>query len=275
MNTLRFDEIAKGFANRRLSRRRALAAAGAGLAAAGLSTAGAQDATPVATPGTAPADKVTYLFVQSYQSGSIAPKAGADGRYTVTLEQGLGQTIFFGDRPSRDVGATPTSQFLEGLGFSDDNPPNAALILETGSGETDIAVVELFNPAYDESTHTASYEIVGLESWEDDLDLGLQEDPTDLAGLGASFGAAHLFIDDCADTTVQCIDHGANDGLAGVYEGVPACWNYAVCMPCEPYGHVQPDRCSTQNYWTDKCNKDHSVCRGQCGASFAYPFANC
>ncbi len=47
------------------------------------------------------------LFVQSFQSGSIAPVDGAEGRYTVTLEQGLGQTIYFSDRPERIVGTEP------------------------------------------------------------------------------------------------------------------------------------------------------------------------
>jgi hypothetical protein len=247
--------------------------------AAGLGRANAQDATPVAIPAGTPevgaAEKIMYLFVQSFQSGSIAPIEGTDGRYTVTLEQGLGQTIYFADRPSRDVGVTPTPQFLAGIGFSEENPPNAALLVETAPGETDISVVELYNPSYDEATHTATYEVAVLESWEDDLEVGLNDAPADLATLAPQFGVAHLFIDDCSDITVQCIDHAANDGIAGVYDGVAACWNYSVCMPCEPYGHTQPDRCSTQNYWTDKCNDDHSVCDGGCGASFSYPFANC
>jgi hypothetical protein len=275
MHQTRFDRISKLFAERKLSRRKALATGATALVSTGASQVAAQDATPMAMPETEAAEKVMYLFVQSFQSGSIVPTEGTDGRYTVTLEQGLGQTIYFADRPSRDVGVTPTPQFLEGLGFSEENPPNAALIVETGVGETDIAVVELFNPIYDEATHTASYDVTVLESWEDDLELGLTDAPADLATFAPQFGAAHLFIDDCSGITVQCIDHAANDGIAGVYDGVGACWNYSVCMPCEPYGHTQPDRCSTQNYWTDKCNADHPVCDGNCGASFSYPFANC
>src|SRR4051794_39644520 len=97
-----FDTIAKLFAARRVSRRTALARCGAGLAAGALAAAGlaattrdraaAQDAPP---PAGAAGEKAQYLFVQSFQSGSIAPKAGEEGTYTLTLEHGLGQTIYF------------------------------------------------------------------------------------------------------------------------------------------------------------------------------------
>ena len=86
MKTHRFDEISRMFARRKLSRRQVLAASGAaGLAATGAGQVAAQDA----TPETAAPEKVAYLFVQSFQSGSIAPAEDAEGRYTVTLEQGL------------------------------------------------------------------------------------------------------------------------------------------------------------------------------------------
>jgi hypothetical protein len=70
------------------------------------------------------------LLVQSFQSGSLAAKAGEQGRCTVTLKRGLGQTIYFSDRPGRIVGTIPTDRFLSVLGFSPDNPPNAALLVE-------------------------------------------------------------------------------------------------------------------------------------------------
>ncbi len=69
------------------ARRRRLAAVG--LAAHTGTPAAAQEATPAAG---AAGEKVQYLFVQSFQSGSLAPKAGEDGTFTLTLEQGLGQT---------------------------------------------------------------------------------------------------------------------------------------------------------------------------------------
>ena len=92
----------------------------------------------------------------------------------------------------------------KGLGFSASNPPNAALVVETNGGETDIAVVELYNPVYHPSGPGVTYDVKVLENWEDSTDLGFAEAPADLAALAPSFGAAHLFIDDCADYNVSC-----------------------------------------------------------------------
>ena len=99
------------------------------------------------------------MFVQTFKRGSVARRDGHDARYTVTLQDGVGATIFFSDRPDRIVGTTPTDQFLDGLGFLEDNPPNAAMVVETAPGETDIAVVELFNPVYDPETFGVTYDV--------------------------------------------------------------------------------------------------------------------
>ncbi len=274
MDASRFDRITQLFAQRRLSRRAAVTATAAGVAATVVGTqhAGlAQDATPQASPVVDPAaEKTTYLFVQSFQSGTLTPNDN-DDRHTLTLEQGLGQTIYFGDRPSRDVGVTPTEQFLEGLGFTDDNPPNAALIVETGDGETDLAVLELFAPTYDAATHTATYQVSGLEAWEDTLDLGLQDAPADLSAFTPDFAGAHLLIDDCVNATVDCYTAGGEGGnWVGSFDNQSFCYNYGICMPCEPYGSVQPDKCSTINHWGERCVDQFDDCYGQgCYADFS------
>src|SRR5262245_1489539 len=54
------------------------------------------------------------------------------------------------DRPDRIVGTVETARFLEALGFTPANPPNAALVVRTPAGERDVLVVELFNPVYTE-----------------------------------------------------------------------------------------------------------------------------
>src|SRR5262249_6143495 len=151
-----------------------------------------------------PAKKRPYLFVQSFQRGHITPKVVTPDLYTLTLEQGLGQTVYFSDRPARDVGAAPTGQFLETLGFPPDDPPNAALGVETAPGRTAVAVLELFAPAYEGASRTATYEVKVLADWERELEVDFTEAPTDLARLAPTFGAAHLFIDDCADAPVVC-----------------------------------------------------------------------
>ena len=161
MDPNRFESITKLFASRRLSRRRVVAEAATGLAAGTATVAGlhmttaAQEATPLPHADHGPA----MLFVQSFESGSIVPKAGEAGRYTMTLDRGLGETIYFSDRPDRIVGSTSTAAFLNGLGFLDDNPPNAAILTHNPDGASTLAVVELFNPIYDEETATLAYDV--------------------------------------------------------------------------------------------------------------------
>lgn len=140
MDSKRFDTLTKSFAARRLSRRSALRQGGVGIAAATLGVTGlravtAQNATPsAATPGASPAAMGTvgengaFLFVQTARSGTWAPKAGENGVYTLTLTDTPDQTVYFSDRPARVVGVAPLQQFLDGLGFSPQNQPNAALV---------------------------------------------------------------------------------------------------------------------------------------------------
>jgi hypothetical protein len=241
MDAIHFDRIARLFADRRLSRRAALTQGGAGLAASALAAAGfahtarAQDATPeVGTTGEA-GEKTMFLFVQSFQSGNVAPKTGEDGKYTLTLEQGLGQTIYFSDRPERIVGTAPTPEFLAGLGFAEENPPNAALVVEPAPGETGIAVIELTNSAYDEATHTATYDVKVLQAWEESLEMGFFQVPADLTEFGESFGAAHLFIDDCSDWRHCWQGELTIPKLLGDLPGSPhgTCWSWDnwLCTP--------------------------------------------
>jgi hypothetical protein len=270
-----FDRIARLFADRRLSRRRAVAQGGAALAGAGIAaidgypargrTAAAQEATPAAIEG---GEKTEFLYVQSFRHGSIAPKAGADGTYTLTLEQGLGQTIYFSDRPERTVGAGPTAEFIEGLGFQPDNPPNAALVLSRDAETTDIAVVELFNPAYDPANSTATYDVKNLKAYEEAMGISFAELPTDLAALPAAFGTAHLFIDDCADGTVTCTSNNTDypcpgaDAVCGSFGPMGYCydWSSPGCWPCEPYDHLNPTAPKVYSYWIDKCNRTFASC---------------
>ena len=187
----------------------------------------------------------------------------------MTLSHGLGQTLYFADRPSRDVGATATEQFLQSLGFPDDNPPNAALVVDDGNGGTDIAVVELRNPLIDPTGPAVIYDVTVLENWDDTTELGLQEGPADLSDLPENLGPTHLFIDDCPDDTIHCNTPGYAPTEVGSYDSQPFCYNYLLCIPCEPYGHTQPDRCATINYWTDKCTADFSQqCPDSCDAQW-------
>lgn len=280
MESTTFDRVSKLFAERKLSRRQAVRQGGAGLAAgavaaAGLAPAAAQDATPPADATAAPSvgEKVAYLFLQSFRAGSIAPKEGEEGKFTLTLESGLGQTIYFSDRPLRDVGATPTPDFLDNLGFPDDNPPNAALLVEE-DGEVDLAVLELFNPRYDLPTRTATYDVVPLAAYERPTDASFSETSTDLSSMPATFEAAHLFIDDCADASIACYENYASQPFVGWMRGAAKqgfCWNYLECVPCEPYFHTNPYKGAAWDWWAAACNDTYGQCGGNCRAGTATP----
>lgn len=272
----RFDTITRLFAERRLSRRKALTETGAGLAAAGLAATGlaatgiatttsAQGATPAATTGTEPAGGdhgPATLFVQTFQSGTIAPKDGASDRFTLTLEQGHGQTIYFSDRPDRMVGAIPSEQFLESIGFPDDNPPNAALIFETAPGETDVAVVELFAPTFNQDSQGVTYDVAVLGNWQAELDLDFTEAPTDLAAIASSFGPAQLFIDDCPDATMRCRKRGSGEVIGEIpnedHDGY--CYSYfnVACLPCSPAWDYQGNE--NASYWGSQCTARFEGC---------------
>ena len=272
MNGPRFDELAKVFANRRLSRRQAVTSATAAIATGALGAAGttaAQEATPASGGDD---HKPEFLFVQAFQSGSIAPSETTEGRYTAILEHGLGQTIYFSDRPDRIVGTTPTGQFLDGLGFPRDNPPNAAIITDNGDGESTLAVVELFAPAYDADTATVSYELAVLEQWEDTVGMGFTETPVDLGAIGASFGTAHLFIDGCPDMNMICFNLDGDRQTVGVilsteYGGLCLSADGLACVPCHPTLDTFED---AQVYWDGQCTARYEAECGSGGCGHTY-----
>jgi len=278
MNPSLFDQISRRLSESRVSRRTALGASLAAGAAAmtGTGIASAQDATPAASPETVAVPDApptsTQLFVQSFQSGSIAPSTSEFGTHTVTLEQGMGQTIVFNDRPSREVGTSPTPAFLDGLGFDADNPPNAAIVIDVGDGTTDIAVVELFNPTYDDTTHTAPYDIAVLANWQNDLELGFQDEPADLSNVAPHFGATHLFIDGCRPGSYPCVwwNEGHPD-TKGYLQNVPVTWWWDG-HGCVPDGTADTHTLDeVRAYWAQKCNEALPACEGRCVLYFDYP----
>ncbi|HXV28520.1 MAG TPA: hypothetical protein VD913_06090 [bacterium] len=127
----------------------------------------------IQTASAQPAAKdAQYLFVQSANAGSF------DGQQ-LTLE-GVGQTIFFSDRPYRINGHVRTKTFAEtwtkGADSFAANPPNATLSIFDEKGVQN-AVIELLNPVAEGKTIT--YDVKVLEG-----------------KIPATFGEASLFIDD-------------------------------------------------------------------------------
>jgi hypothetical protein len=92
-------------------------------------------------------------------------------------------------------------------------------------------VLELFDPRYDTATRTATYEVKVLQHHER-LGMSFQEQATDLAQLHPTFGAAHLFIDDCPDGVPYC--HVPDGSIVGNLGSQGYCWNWDVwrCQPC-------------------------------------------
>jgi hypothetical protein len=221
----------------------------------------AEEAAPAAAEV---ARKVMYLFVQTFRSGTVAAKADAPGTYTVTLAEGTGQTVYFSDRPDRVVGLTPTAQFLAGMPFGADNPPNAALVVEPRPGETEIAVVELFEPRYDEATHTATYDAKVLAAYEGGADPGFTEQPGDLAAVAPRFGAAHLLIDDCPDANVSCWKN------AGYWEGDDYIGDLGRRGTCYQWQGMQCIPCNGQAAAQAECNARFPACDGQCVLHMAF-----
>jgi hypothetical protein len=255
MDQSRFDRISKSFAQRRA--RHVLA----------------QEAT--AAPDQ-PAHVPELLFVQTFRAGAIAPKAGADGHYTLALEGGSSQTIYFSERPDRIVGTTPTATIANRIGFPDDDPPNAALVFEAAPGDVDVAVVELFSPVYDEKSGGITYEVAPLANWHAELGVGLQETPTDLANVASNFGTAHLFIDgiwDCPDSDISCtlgdgsvVGKFANedhDGFCSTWGRGAASSQVKYCLPCNPWIY-QGDIREAYRFWATQCNRRFEGCNGEC-----------
>ncbi len=267
MSLSQFDRVSALLTERKLSRRKALAATG-GLAALGLTRTAAQDATPEASPiALESADGVEFMFVQTLGAGSI--DAATDGVESLLLvaDHLAGQTIFFSDRPDRIVGMVPTADFLtggadaEGLGFTPADPPNAALVLPSGK----ILIVELVTPEYDASTGQVRYQMRILEDVTQ-IDLHLEDEPLTRADAVGEFTSASLFIDDCPDGHVICWgpDGESIGSIPTDGSNFGFCWDSGdlCCRPCgsSPSG----------DSWTDGCNY---VFGSQCGAGCSYSYS--
>jgi hypothetical protein len=149
-------------------------------------------------------------------------------------------------------------------------------VVETAEGQTELAVVELFSPAYDEATRTATYEVAVLAEWERTAEAGFGETDADLSAFGASFGAAHLFIDDCPNGGVTCYAGDPTKEIVsrGSLSGIGFCWHWdlACCKPCDPNWY---------NVWALECDRvygcdpKYAYEPGYCWASMETPAFGC
>lgn len=258
-----FDTLTKVLATRR-SRRDAIRTSGsgiaAGLAGSTIRPTAAQEATP------ADSGEPGFLFVQTASSGSFTPnhapstpaadstlESDSAAGYLLTLEGHHGGTIYFSDRPERIFGDAPTDQFLDGLGFSPTNPPNAALVTSTDDGEPDVVVLELNDPTYDAEAGTITYGATLLADYEDEGLSHVTEQQHET--VPETFGRASLFIDDCADLTTCYV---LETDSVGPIPGGP----YGACFSVIPLGCLPCNH--SLNSLRDLCNNAYPACHDDC-----------
>ena len=272
MNPSRFDSISRLFANRQTRRQ---VVAGSAAIAATVFTAShlsAQESTPFDLPAFDPADPhpsaddathdPMFLFDQPFEAGTWAPKEGEEGTYVLALTGASANTVYFSDRPERIFGLAPTGPFLDSLGFTPSNPPNAALVAQREDGsDQEVLVIELLNPAYDGETLTydarvlADYHEVGLaHAARQQNDYLLPE----------TFARGSLFIDDCSSFDYECrsdLDGSTKGRLTG-----STCWNdqLRTCVVCDDTRQVCmeqfPDGCKQTIINWQKQLQDIPVC---------------
>jgi len=95
--------------------------------------------------------KIQYLFAQSAENAEIT--ASSEGTWTLRLGGVDLDTIWFTDRPARDVGRISKEKFVEHWNIGADSfgkdPPNAAVELRDASGKTSVVTVTLISMSQD------------------------------------------------------------------------------------------------------------------------------
>ena len=127
----------------------------------------------------------TFLFIQGAQSGSVSEVNATTS--TLELNNVSDKTIFFSDRPDRIVGSANTTDFIGNWSIGENNfaldPPNAALILDD-EVQRHLAVIELFNPEYNQEANTLKFDITAVNAT-----------TTGHVGIPSEFGQSSMVID--------------------------------------------------------------------------------
>ena len=181
----------------------------------------------------------THIFIQEASNGSFVNDSL--GNYTLTLNEVVPYTMFFADRPGRDAGFAPMDKFLKGFNFGINNPPNAAIILPDENDSSDMVVVELTNPKYNNISRTLTYNARQLKEYS--FKSGWFQDQLSKvdALIPERFGRVILVIDDC-----ECVSVGSQcpSGCRN------SCWS-TKHFNCETCGGC----CATCGYFPEKLPK--------------------
>ena len=170
-----------------------------------------------------------YIFIQEGSGGSFVEDGS--GNYTLTVEGVAPYTIFFSDRPAKDTGFAPMQKFIDGFLWGPINPPNAAVMLKNETAESDVVVVELTAPRYDEANQTLTYRARLIKDYAFRSEWGL--DPVSKAdpSIPESFGQVMIAIDDC-----PCSYLRVGSDCPETNHCRNSCWKWgweiSGCMPC-------------------------------------------
>lgn len=182
-----------------------------------------------------------FIFIQEGAGGSFVNDGS--GNYTLTITNVVPYTVFFADRPARDVGFVPMDKFLEGFNFGTSNPPNAAIILPEENETSDQVIVKLGNPQYDNTTGTLSYNAKLLKEYS--FKSGWLEDQRSKidASIPERFGRVVLVID---SSFCGCSEVSSS---ACASQCRSSCWNlkHFRCEPCG--GCCSANPCSCMDPW--------------------------
>ena len=182
-------------------------------------------------------ETVTHIFIQQGTGGSFVNDGS--GNYTLTMMDVVPYTIFFADRPARDVGFAPMDKFLKGFDFGVNNPPNAAIILPDENETSDMVIVELTNPQYDNTTGTLTYTASLLKDYSfESVWFQDQKSKVD-SSIPERFGNITLVIDDCPcaqDGSGSCSTSTTCRNTCFKAKPFPWCYKCGGCCPCYDCG---------------------------------------
>jgi hypothetical protein len=120
-------------------------------------------------------------------------------------------------------------KFLKGFDFGASNPPNAAIILPDENETSDMIIVELTNPQYDNTTGTLTYTASLLKDYSfESVWFQDQKSKVD-ASIPERFGRVVLVIDDC-----PCLPNHSCESNNVWYGCQNSCWNLNKfrCLVC-------------------------------------------
>ena len=146
--------------------------------------------------------------------------------FTLTLDQPSPDVTVFTDRPVRSASTQPVQGFVDSWdarGFNDD-PPNAALVLDQQPDNADTAIFELSHPKFDQGSGAVSYTAKHVNGGTSSLPSDEHIDPP------PSFGDAHLFIDPSGGGDVHVIAVDVNGAPQGAHTALnfDSPWNLVL-----------------------------------------------